>query len=118
MKINPHVKNLASKKVAKLAAGTLIGLSFFTIISHPKSPIYKNLPQKAIKKLSFLPNIRIIADQKIYHFHHWMIFSVFYIAILTIKPSLFNSKIAHGFILGSITQGLFYKDRFQVVYPL
>lgn len=107
-------KSYSSEKV-RTAAGTLLGFSFFWMTSHPKSPVNKKLPEKNIKNLSYSPHIRIKKEGKAYRLHHWTIFSFLYLPLIFIKKGFLKSKIMRGFILGSIIQGLTYKDRFDVL---
>lgn len=99
-----------------MLVGIGAGFSFFWLISHPKSGVKKKFPQKNIKNFHFSPNIKIIKDNKVYHFHHWLIFSFVYLPLLVTKRDFLKYKAIHGFILGSIIQGLTFKDRFSLVY--
>src|SRR3989344_102659 len=101
--------------LVKILAGLIAGFSFFTISPHQKSPVYKKLPEKKLKNVSYLPNIKIQKDSGHYHIHHWMIFSALYAPFILIKR--LRSKFLHGLIIGSIVQGLTYKDRFRVKHP-
>jgi hypothetical protein len=47
------------------------------------------------------------------HIHHWIYCSIILIILLIIK---FYNPIILGFMVGSIIQGLKYKDRFIIVY--
>lgn len=100
----------------KLLAGASIGFSLFWLTSHPKSRLKKKVPAREYKKFCLLPNVRYIGEDVIYHFHHWLLLSVIYLPLLKSKK-LRQSKILHGLFLGSIIQGLLYKDRFQFRYP-
>ncbi len=99
---------------AKLFAGLIGSFLFFTVSSHQKSPIYKNLPEKKLKNISYFPNIKIQKGKGRYHIHHWMIFSALYAPFILVER--LRSKFLHGLIIGSIIQGLTYKDRFQIKY--
>ena len=101
--------------LAKILAGLIAGFSFFTISSHQKSPVYKKLPEKKLKNVSYIPNIKIQKDSGHYHIHHWMIFSALYAPFVLVKR--LRSKFLHGLIIGSIAQGLTYKDRFRMKHP-
>ena len=108
------LKKEHARGVGKFLAGVVSGFSFFLLVSHPgKSPIRK-LPEKKLRNVSYFPNIKIQKDSGHYHIHHWMIFSVLYAPFILIKR--LRSKFLHGIIIGSIFQGLTYKDRFQMKY--
>lgn len=109
------IKKSYSSERARTAVGTLLGFSFFWMTSHPKSPVNKKLPQKSIKNVSYSPNIHIKKEDKAYRLHHWTIFSFFYLPLIFIRKGFLKSKIMRGFILGSIIQGLTYKDRFNLI---
>ncbi len=109
-----------TKEMGKFVAGGLTGFSLFTISSHNKSPVKKRIPEKRIKNISYLPSVKVYKKDEHYHIHHWMIFSLFYANLLLLlkllKKKSLKSKILHGFFIGSIIQGLIYKDRFRVHY--
>lgn len=108
------IKKEHAKDAGKFLAGAISGFSFFLLSSHPeKSPIRK-LPERKFKKVSYFPNIKIQKDNGHYHIHHWMIFSALYAPFILIKR--LRSKLLHGLIIGSIIQGLTYKDRFRIKY--
>lgn len=107
------LKKEHAKDAGKLLAGIISGFSFFLLTSHPeKSPVRK-LPEKRIKNVSYFPNVKAHGKTEYYHFHHWMIFSFLY-PLVFVKKKLRQSKFLHGLMIGSIVQGLTYKDRFQI----
>ncbi len=108
------IKKEHARDAGKFLAGAISGFSFFAVSSHRKSPIYKMLPNRKIKNISYFPNIKIQKKNKHYHIHHWMIFSALYAPFILIKR--LRSKLLHGLIIGSIIQGLTYKDRFRIKY--
>ena|SRR6185312_1483529 len=95
----------------KLLIGAGIGFSLFLIASHPKSKMYKKLPTKKYKNFSLLPNITYKKNEIIYHFHHWAILSMCYLPFIYTKKFR-KHYVLHGIFMGSILQGLLYKDRF------
>lgn len=97
----------------KVIIGGLAGFMVFTALSHPKSWVHKKLPQKRVRNVHVLPHIRIHRKDKTYHFHHWLVASALYLPLLALRKRIARSHIFHGFILGSILQGLIYKDRFR-----
>lgn len=111
------VKKSHIKNTAKIALGGGIGFSLFWLTSHPtKSPFRRKLPDKRIKNIGVLPEIKIYRKDKSYHLHHWMSLSTLYLFLmLTKKRKILRSKMVNGFLLGSILQGLSYKDRFKVI---
>ncbi len=115
MKIHKEPKRETKiEDLAKILAGLIAGFSFFTVSSHQKSPIYKKLPAKKLKNISYFPNIKIQKGKGHYHIHHWIVFSALYAPFILIER--LRSKFLHGLIIGSIIQGLTYKDRFQIKY--
>lgn len=105
-----------SKKALKVALGATAAFSLFTIISHPRSKIYKNIPRVKVKNVDVLPNLRIKRKEKIYHIHHWLYWSSLYAYLLLRKKRILKKTFLHGFIVGGILQGLAYKDRFKVIH--
>lgn len=100
----------------KVMIGGLVGFSFFLLISHPKSSINKKIPHKNIKNFTVLPSVQFHTKQKTYHFHHWLNLASLYLVMLTKRKKLLKSKIIHGFMIGSILQGLSYRDAFKMRY--
>jgi len=98
-----------------IAAGAGVAFVVFSLTSHPKSKIHHALPKKKIKNVEVFPNIKIVTKDTTYHFHHWLIFSTLYWRLF-LKKKVFSSKFLHGIMLGSIFQGLLYKDRFRILY--
>ncbi|RJQ37705.1 hypothetical protein C4559_03145 [Candidatus Microgenomates bacterium] len=103
------------KSIAKILAGLGGGFSFFWLMSHPNSKIKRKFPEKSIKNLQFFPNTKITHKDKVYHFHHWFIFSLLYIPLIAMVKTFRHSRILNGLVIGSILQGLTYKDRFKMV---
>lgn len=104
------------KNVIKIATGAAAGYGFFWLVSHPTSKLKKKIPVKNFKNFHFLPNIRYKHKDKIYHFHHWVILVSIYLPILISGKNILKFKALHGFMIGSIIQGLSFSDRFSVVY--
>ncbi len=102
---------------SSLLIGAGAGLAFVTfwMTSHPKSKVHKALPNKSFKNIHVLPHVKIVTKDKTYHFHHWLTFSILYWRLF-LKKQVFRSKLLHGMMLGSIFQGLTYKDRFHFRY--
>lgn len=102
--------------LANVAIGAAAGFALFWLASHEKSPLKAKLPQKNIKNLSILPNIKIKREDKHIHLHHWLNIASIYGLLYWKKRNLLNSKLFNGFLMGSIFQGLSYDDRFSFVY--
>lgn len=109
-------KDTTGPDILKLAIGALAGFSIGWILSHQKSNVKKKLPEKKIKSLQILPNIKLERKDKVYHFHHWMVLSSFYFPLLIKKGNFLKHKFLHGVVLGGIVQGLSFKDRFNIIY--
>jgi len=110
-----YMKRAKLSPATKIAIGVSVGFSIFWLMSHPRSKLHRSLPQKKVKNLKLLPHVEIVSGNKTYHFHHWAIFSTLYYRYF-LKKKLFSSKFLHGVMLGSILQGLTYKDRFKFSY--
>lgn len=93
--------------------GGVAGFSLFWITSHQNSPVKKRLPTKKVKRVHVFPNIRVeFSKDRHAHLHHWVIFSASYVLL---RKRVRKSSTLHGFLIGSILQGLTYKDRFKFV---
>lgn len=105
------------RDIFKLLAGGILGYGFFWLTSHPThSPVRKKLPEKRIKNVHLLPELHIEAKGRRFHLHHWINLSFLYALLFaTRKSHKILSKITHGFLIGSILQGLSYKDRFRLI---
>ncbi|GDX61776.1 hypothetical protein LBMAG33_0860 [Candidatus Levyibacteriota bacterium] len=101
------------KASGKLFLGGLAGFLFFTLTSHPKSIVHKKLPNKQVKRISVFPHIKVHSKDRHLHLHHWFNFSILYAFLLAIKSIRKKNPFLHGLFLGSIVQGLSYKDRFK-----
>ena len=96
------------------AAGSFL---VFHFASHPKSRFNKKLPNKKIaSRVQIFPRINIEAKNRIFHFHHWMIFTPLYLFTQHTGNGLFNSGLIRGILLGGIIQGLLYADRFKLIF--
>ncbi len=105
------------KGLAEVALGGLLGFSLFWLTSHQKSPVNKRLPKKRVRSLHYSPRIIVERNDKHYIMHHWTLFGISYLPLLLLRRKI-KSRLLHGFFIGSILQGLTYKDRFKFVKPL
>lgn len=110
------MKHATYEDVIKIVSAGALGFSLFWLTSHPKSRLKRKLPEKTYKNFSLLPNVRYHRKDTSYHLHHWFILSICYVPLLKFKR-LRKSRLFHGLFLGSILQGMLYKDRFQLRYP-
>ena len=81
-----------------LIVGIVFGFLFFTLSSGKKKGKIKN----------FIVILKTKNHQ--YHFHHWII--AFLIILILISFGYYNNFI-YGFLIGSILQGLTYRDRYK-----
>ena len=99
---------------------TLIGgvASFlvFHLTSHPRSQISKKMPNARIKRVQFLPHLRIEIKNRIFHIHHWMLFTPVYLFAQTKGTGILQSDLLHGVLIGGILQGLMYKDSLKLIH--
>lgn len=100
-----------------MGLGSIVGFALFWLTSHQKSPVNRRLPAKRYKSVHYSPHIKIERQNKHYHLHHWAIFGLLYLPLLLVRKKV-RSNILHGFFIGTIIQGLTYKDRFEFVKPL
>ncbi|OGH10357.1 MAG: hypothetical protein A2857_05605 [Candidatus Levybacteria bacterium RIFCSPHIGHO2_01_FULL_36_15] len=111
-----------AKSVGKIFLGGLLGFAFWTLTSHPRSKVNQRLPEKKYKNLHISSQegayLKVHKGNKTFHLHHWLILSGLYLPIIAIRKNILKSKILHGFFLGSIIQGLVYKDRFHIIKRL
>lgn len=110
------MEKVLKKGNARIAAGGFIGYMLFWLTSHPThSPVRRRIPTKRIRNIEFMPEIKIRRKNREYHVHHWLSISSLYLILLLVKRKKFlRSKLAQGFLIGSILQGLTYKDRFKI----
>ena len=94
----------------------VISFLVFHLTSHPKSKFSQKIPSKKIKRIQVSPSIAVEAKNRVFHFHHWMIFTPLYFYSQHAGTSWLNSSLVHGFLLGAIIQGLLYADRFRFVF--
>lgn len=99
--------------LAQVVSGSFIGYLFWTLISHPKSPIPKICPKvKLGKRMQILPQLKIsYKEQKALICHHWLCAVPILILLLIFSDGLIFFK---GFLVGTVGQGLRYKDRFRL----
>lgn len=114
----PLVKSPTVKTSLKIALGASVGFTISWLISHPKSKLHKRFPEKRIKNISVFPYVKVHRKDKEYHLHHWLNYTSLYTFYLMKKRRLPKSKFFNGLILGTILQGLTYKDRFHIVHRL
>ena len=84
-----------------LLIGLVIGFLFWKLVSgkHEGDEIGRS--------------IRFTLKNYYIHIHHWIWCSVILILLLAIN---YHNPLIIGILIGSIIQGLMYKDRFVVVY--
>jgi hypothetical protein len=102
--------------VANVGLGLAAGFVVFWLTSNDKSPLKAKFPEKKLKNIAFLPNIKIIKEDKHIHLHHWLNITSIYALLYWKKRQLLGNKLLNGFLIGSILQGLSYDDRFSFVY--
>ena len=96
----------------KVLIGATLGFSLSWLISHPRSRVRNKLPQKQVRSVYLLPNLKVVRKNNVYHIHHWLFLG--FLQLVTRRKV--TSKLYHGMILGGILHGLSYKDRFRVRY--
>ncbi len=81
--------------------GTIVGFIFWKLFAGKKEG------DRLERSFRFL-----IKDYYV-HIHHWIYCSVLLIVFLIIN---FQNQFVIGFLIGSIIQGLLYRDRFIIIY--
>lgn len=94
----------------------IASFTFFHLISHPKSRISKKVPYARVKRVQFLPNLRIEVKNRVLHIHHWMLFAPIYLFAQAKGSGILQSDLLHGFLIGGILQGLMYKDSLKLIH--
>ena len=84
-----------------LTLGIIIGFLFWKLFAGKKTG------DKIEKSFRFL-----VKDYYI-HIHHWIWCLILLIVFLIIN---FQNQLIIGFLIGSIIQGLLYRDRFIIIY--
>jgi len=107
----------SSTEFLKMLLGAGFGYYLFKATSRPSSKLHRRLPTKRIKNVELLPSIKIERRNKEIHLHHWLNLASLYIYLLTRRRKYLHHQFLNGFILGSIYQGLTYKDRFKIIRP-
>lgn len=88
----------------------------FHLASHPKSKIHGKIPKAKIKRFELSPRFTFEAKNRIFHLHHWMIFTPIYFFVQAKGAGIFQSDLFSGFLIGGILQGLMYKDSLKLVH--
>jgi len=88
----------------------------FHLASHPNSRIQKKLPRAKIKRVQLFPNLNFEAKNRVFHIHHWMVFTPLLILVQTWGRGILQSDLLNGFMIGGIVQGLLYKDSLKFVH--
>lgn len=110
----PGLQKHHMENALKVTLGLLGGFALFRTIAHPKSPVNKKIPHKRVKNFTFMPHMKYHHKDTVYHFHHWLNLGALYLVLL--KYRRFRSKLLHGFLLGSILEGLTYTDSLRLKY--
>lgn len=95
---------------------SILGFIAFYILSHPKSVIHRKLPKLKIKGIQLLPSMTITIAGKIYHFHHWLSFSIILVVSIFLDSGILGTLFAKGVLSGGIIQGIFTPRSFRLIY--
>lgn len=110
-----YLKKESFREGVKIFTGAAVGFSFFWLTSNPRSAVHKRLPLKKVRNFHYLPHIKIVRRDTTYRLHHWSTMTGIYFISLLTRKGLVRSKVFHGFMVGSIVQGLLFTDRFSFV---
>lgn len=95
----------------------VLGYKFFLELTHPEKKKHK-LPPIKLGNLEILPNVRFHFKGKTYHFHHWLLLSIFtLISSYFLYETILNGMYLKSAVAGGIIQGLRYPDRFHFRFP-
>jgi hypothetical protein len=86
------------------------------LLTHPKSKIWKKLPQVKVRRLELFPSIRVQIKGHIIHFHHWFNYSVLLGVSVFVSSSFLDSWITRGFLTGAVIQGLLTPSARKLIY--
>src|SRR5690349_9872267 len=85
---------------------TLLGLIIMSILTHPKSFVWRKIPQYKTGRFQVAPSIRFDYEDKIVHFHHWFNFAILLLISAFFNVKYLDTNLAQGFLVGGIIQGL------------
>ena len=96
---------------------TAFGYLTFRATTHPNSRIRKRLPNVKVRRIQVFPVIRIYAFGRVFHFHHWINFSLLLTLSAFAPLGLLELPIIKGMLLGGIIQGLTVpREHRKIVY--
>lgn len=96
---------------------TALGYLTFKATTHPASRIRRKMPNVKVKRLQIFPVIRIYAFGRVFHFHHWLNFSLLLLLSAFISAGVLDLIFTRGLLLGGIIQGLrLPKEHRQLIY--
>jgi len=97
----------------QFVSGLLISYLLWGALSHPKSPLPRRCPKINFgKRVQILPRLKIFyKENKAFIFHHWLCATLILVLCLFLSS---GSILFRGMLVGCISQGLSYQDRFQL----
>lgn len=98
--------------VIQMVTGVVVGYSFSKTMTHPAGKLRKKLPCIRVKWIQLLPHLIFEVKGKKVHIHHWVTLPTIWLPLILSSDLLRAQLFLHGIILGSVIQGLRYKDRF------
>ena len=97
----------------KLLLGIGAGYTLSHHISHPSGRVKKHVPIVRLWRIQLMPNLLIATKKKRWHIHHWAYLPAFYLPLVVILQPLVKKHWLHGFVLGVVSHGLTFEDRFR-----
>lgn len=96
-----------------IVGGFLIGYLVCLFFTHPKR-LKNKLPSINVGRLYIAPNIKIKIRGRFFHLHHWVHLTIIFTVMVYLSQDIFVTYLFwKGIVLGGISQGLTYKDRFK-----
>lgn len=96
---------------------TALGYLTFKATTHPTSRIRRKMPNLKLKRVQIFPVLRIYAFGRVFHFHHWISFSILLGISAFTSIALLDAIFTRGLLLGGIIQGLrMPKEHRQIIY--
>lgn len=100
-----------------LIPSTALGYFTFKATTHPASRLRRKMPNVKVKRVQLFPVLRIFMFGRVFHLHHWFIFSILLILSIFASIGILDLMFTRGMLLGGIIQGLTLpKGHRKIVY--
>lgn len=96
--------------------GTILSFIIFHFTTRDELPVKSKLPKLKFHKFEFSPNLRIVTDKKIIHFHHWMACLLLLGISIPLTNGFWDAHFTKGMFMGGIVQGLLLPNSSKIIY--